>query len=473
MVKKIFKGIVFVLTSIMTLSMFAGCKTEEIEEILPDYLDGYTKEFGETMFKENEDTIEDGVVRPNPEIRIFNYAPSIIEEDENTRYAYYCSNAYTAGEKDQQPIDKYGDDLVTDYIVARKGIKYNNDWYWSDKKYLFGPKEGSDYEGEYTCDPNVIKGEFRYDGETYTYLMAYLACSYRNTQYNHVCLAVSNDPMKGWKRCDKINPFVRYTTGEYTDFNGNVIPAVPKEVLSQIDNKTYKIWGYGQASMISVDKKGKVLMFYSAIKPMYNIEKDVWWHGVATSVGRWDFSDLNNIKMDFQQDYMAVRGIQNPASGKPGAQVQSITNADYAYDPKTRRIYGLFEMSSYAGLGYLTNYSNSQQAEIGDVFRDRLSNYGGDNPATPNNVQWKMAAYVRATPTKYLESNHNVCIIRDAYGYLPDSNIIETATSCGFKTDSSFEQAYPEVQGHGRPDVWNIWSFRIHRQTTDLSKVEF
>lgn len=125
----------------------------------------------------------------------------------------------------------------------RKGVKIKDEWFWSPKKYVLSPLKRqnvseSDTEGQQVCDPNVIKGEFTYDGESFGYLMAYLACNTRNNEYNHVCLAVAKTAEGPWKRCDKINPLLKYTSDN-----------VPAELRS-----TYQ-WGYGQASMISVVKR--------------------------------------------------------------------------------------------------------------------------------------------------------------------------------------------------------------------------
>lgn len=96
------KRIVYCAMSAMLLAAFAcsaGCKEKTPAIEIPE---GYTRENGENMFWENEDTVKNGTVVPNVGIRIYNYAPSIFEEDENTRHAYYCSNKYTVGNDPQR-----------------------------------------------------------------------------------------------------------------------------------------------------------------------------------------------------------------------------------------------------------------------------------------------------------------------------------------------------------------------------------
>ena len=258
--------------------------------------EGYVKEYGENMFWENEDTPDDGFILQNTDIQIYNYCPSVLQEDENTRYVYYCSNRYSTGETKQfewsgvSPnqqgsytdfVNEVGDNTITDYIAYRKGVKVGGEWYWSEKQYVLSPTPGSLTEWEQVCDPNVVKGEFFYNGEQYSYLMAYLACATRDNTYNHVCLAVANSPAGPWKKSEDINPLIRYSSDGVPDL---------------IKENTY-LWGYGQASMINLDKKGDVLMFYSSICPVQYRSSGAWGHATDTTVTRFDLSDLNDVKI--------------------------------------------------------------------------------------------------------------------------------------------------------------------------------
>ena len=134
------KRIVYCAMSAMLLAAFAcsaGCAEQEKTPVV-EIPEGYTRENGENMFWENEDTVKNGTVVPNVGIRIYNYAPSIFEEDENTRHAYYCSNKYTVGNDPQKgSINADGNAQITDYIAYRKGVKLEDgNWYWSEKSYI-------------------------------------------------------------------------------------------------------------------------------------------------------------------------------------------------------------------------------------------------------------------------------------------------------------------------------------------------
>lgn len=425
---------------------------------------GYTAEIGENMFWEKEDVIVNGYVKQNPDIHIYNYAPSIMQTDENTCYAYYCSNRYSTDElKDftysgvsaaQQGDykdfpDELGDNRITDYIVCRKGVKSENVWYWSEKNYVLGPTIGSRTEGEQTCDPNVIGGNFRYDGKVYKYLMAYLACATRDNNYNHVCLAVADDPMGPWKKCEKINPLICYD-GPAAEYCGGDEDLVPDDMKVTAGSEIH--WGYGQPSMINTDKKGKVLMFYSTIKPFKG--DNGWFRGTYTSVARYDFSDLNDIKFDFMPVHMDVNGI-NEYHGDKFEQAYTTVNGDYAYDPLKGRIYGIFENYGGKGLYYAANKSKSDIAEIGDVFRDYVMYSWGSN-----GLKWRKCADIEPVESIYYQGSHNNCIVRDEYGWLLDGKNMEAAVT-GTCPSDTINTEFPGREA--------LYTFRILRKKISLS----
>lgn len=427
-------GITMALAAVFSLSAgLAGCGDSAPE--------GYIKESAENMFWEAEDRIlEDGTVVPDPEICIYNYAPSIFQEDENTRYAYYCSNRYTVGKTlGENWMDELGNQQVTDYIAFRKGVKIDGEWWWSEKKYVLSPitrngESNHPYEGQQVCDPNVIKGGFAYNGHTYSYLMAYLACSTRDNQFNNICLAVADSPEGPWKRCEDINPLLKFTT-----------EGMPDSMLS-----TY-LWGYGQASMISLDRMGRVLMFYSAIKPFETAGS--WSHETQTSIARYDFSDLNNIVREDFCERMNVTGVTRPNITGKAAQVTVVTNGDYAYDAATGRIYGITDgEQNGAPVFWVENKSEDENAEIGDVFFD----YAREEWSA-NGIQWTTIANVHAVDTEHYQSSHNTCLIRDPYGYTLSSGTIEAAIT-GAMTEAVLGQLYP---GQTNP----LWTYRILRKT--------
>lgn len=106
-------------------------------EAEPEILADFVKESGENMFWESGDTASESGVLQNPELYIYNYAPSVMQVGKYMRYAYYCSNrpsgselqefAYSGVSANQQGTyydyaDELGDNRITDYIACRKGM---------------------------------------------------------------------------------------------------------------------------------------------------------------------------------------------------------------------------------------------------------------------------------------------------------------------------------------------------------------
>lgn len=86
----------------------------------------------------------------------------------------------------------------------------------------------------------MIKGEFTYQEEKYSYLMAYLGCVTSDNTKNEVGLAVAKAPE---------GPFIKIESNPICHYELN-------------DNKGFQ-WGYGQPSMVSMDKKER---FYCSIR---------------------------------------------------------------------------------------------------------------------------------------------------------------------------------------------------------------
>ena len=343
---------------------------------------GYVKENGSLMFDE-----------PAENYAIYNYCPSIFEEN-GVRYAYYCSNMYNTN--------------VKDYVAFRRGEKIDGEWYWSEKQFVLAPTE-STWDSMHTCDPDVIKGEFKYNGETYNYLMTYLGCVTTNNQCNEVGLAVAKSPEGPFIKCDEINPIVSYTYD----------PSRP-EVFQ---------WGYGQSSLVSVDKKGKVLLYYTQGTTTEN----------GIRVERWDLSDLNNPVKEYSQK-MFLKGIRT----WDNTTTATISNADFAYDPVGKRFFVIGDgfpfvtadepsfVAAKSFVGFV-KASTAENAVLGDIFNA----YDGRS--------WNNVGFVSSAISGY-ERNHNACIVADEYGWLLNGNL---------------EVAYT-VAELNKPSN-SLWTYRIHR----------
>lgn len=348
--KKLFSTIMVAVMSMITL--FSGCGGGNVPK-------GYVE----------EGTVDNGALFGEEEgMNYYNYCPSMFYEDENTLHVYYCSNKISGN--------------ITDYICYRKGIKVKGKWYWSEKSYVLAPTENT-WDARHTCDPAVIKGEFAYNGETYNYLMAYLGCITNNNMRNETGIAVAKKPE---------GPFIKVA-------EANPIAKVPDDLTT---------WGYGQPSLVSVDKKGEVLLFYTAG------EHD----GTREKVERWDLSNLNAPKMEYRKE-VTRRGIYQLNSSMSGI----ISNADFAYDPKNNEFYMISDTHPWDTTHKPSNLpSASRVAKLVDV--DNGSKVG--DCFISGEGKWQYKFQIDSQISGYMR-NHNCCFVRDEYGHLQSNEKIEIA----------------------------------------------
>ena len=251
---------------------------------------------------------------------IYNYCPSVIEED-GTRHMYYCTNK-----------DKFD---ITDHIGYRKGTKniFGN-YKYGKETIILAPSEEGAWDSRHVCDPAVVKGEFNYNGKTYGYLMAYLGCISNDCTENKVGLAVAEKPE---------GPFIRVGDKPFIDYV----------------RKTDKFeWGVGQPSLLSKDKKSTVLLSYSK--------------GTAeqsyTMIEEWDFSDLSNPKCAFSKKLSDKNIYQN--DGSPDC----ILNADLSYDEEEKTYYILSEGHPYPSddPNFISSYTRVTAIKESDGFDDAV-----------------------------------------------------------------------------------------------------
>lgn len=331
---------------------------------------------------------------------IYNYCPTIMQVDDETRYVWYASN--------QIPTN------ITDYVGFRIGKKQpDGRWVYSEKQLVVEHSPLTNEAGErnwdnrHICDPSVIRGEFRDGDAVYTYAMAYTGCFRDNNEDNEVGLIFSNSPEGPWVRVyDK--PFRPWTRD-----------------MSDVAKDSFQ-WGNGQPTLVSVDKKGKVMLSYTIGR--YNSS--------STTVERWDISDIRNPVMEYSTT-MTTRGLYNLTGGKE----DTITNNVMAYDPATKRYWLLCDTHPWeqdlfpTGVPVSTqiSYMESKDGEIGDTFRT-----GG--------TTWNMFECIDEAKTGY-RRNHNCGFVTDPYGHLLDSKKIEVAYTVA-ELSPSFTEA--------------LWTFRIH-----------
>lgn len=347
------------------------------------------------------------------DVKKFNYCPSILTEiDEQGNmviHIWYCTN------KD--------DGVIMDHIGYRSGVQQEDGtWLFSEEQIVIAPTAGM-WDGRHTCDPSVIQGEFSLDGEKYSYLMAYLGCTTEDYQKNETGLAVAKSPEGPWVKVDDLNPIIPW----YDD--GDEATELEKYENMQGGSSIY--WGTGMPSLISIDGKGEVLLFYLSTK-----------RGIG--LRRIDLSNLNEPVESFTVS-LSYNGVVNSDGVKCDLAI-----ADFAYDPLTQRLYvasvtnekkpadvTTTRVNSHSMVCYIEGLENMEQ--VADTLRD-------------GSYQWKTLGYIGPSDTGW-NRNHNPGLVRTGGGYIPDSEHIGVVVSTG---------------NHDWPNE-NIFTYRLYGKWFDLT----
>lgn len=342
----------------------------------------------------------------------YNYCPTIIMEG-RTMHIWYCSNKDSGN--------------VTDYVAYRKGTLHDDGkWSFSEKSLVLEHGETGEWDSRHVCDPSVIKGEFKYNGETYNYLMAYLGCFTSNVTKNEVGIAIAKSPEGPWVKPASINPVANF-------FNDYGLSRT--DLDSNVDNSANNSWGYGQPSLVSVDKKGTVMLFYSAGVPT----------GTFTNVEMWNFSNLNNPER-IKRINVSNKNITNSSGGS-----DVINNADFCYDPQTGRLYCVKEDFGYPTSDGINWISGSNTVFYTDIGKTETV---GSRLFEDDQYSWVMVGKIDSGATGY-KRNHNMGIVTDAYGYMLDSSELPVVY-----TMSELPSKYPDWNKGGQWPA--LHTYRLH-----------
>lgn len=309
---------------------------------------------------------------PGDFVSIYNYCPSILVEGDNA-YVWYCSNKSSGA---------HGD-----HIAYRKGKRVGETWYWSEKQIAFGPEEGTYYSGN-ICDPDVIRGEFSYHGETYTYLMAVLGCTTVDNSSNMFGFKIAKSPDGPWIDVPEVSPLY-----DFYDYYPDYV----------YDETNEFIWGWGQCSLISIDEKGKILLFYTGRS------------GTGQKVECWDFSDLEEPQSLWEAE------VSNAGIYTSDGQQDTICNAQFSYEPVSRRIYMVCDTHPFSEFEVPTNLPYASNVYYFDVPEDKEFYEVFDQKFT-----WNKLFSIDSALTGF-PRNHNCCFFRDPYGRLLSEERLDLA----------------------------------------------
>ncbi len=317
---------------------------------------------------------------------IYNYCPSIIQIDENTRYIYYCTNKLSF--------------RITDYIGCRKATRGEDGvWSWGKETVVLSPTANT-WDARHNCDPSVVAGEFMYDGESYSYLMAYLGCTSDNSQDNKIGFAVAKNPD---------GPFVKVGDEPFVDFTRDSSVNVFQ-------------WGVGQASIINMDKKANILLFYTRGDKT----------ATRTVVQELDLSDLSNPIVIMPETKLSESGLKSLSGGG-----DIINNADFVYDSQSSRF-------------YVSSDCHPNPTSVPDYISSHFRITYFDIPESYTSFTWETLSQIGPNETGFAR-NHNTGILRDAYGHLPNGYIT----------------VYYTVSEEGNDSLWSYKIYDYHTETAE------
>ena len=353
----------------------------------------------------------------------YNYCPSIMTEG-RTMHIWYCSN------KD--------DSRVIDYVAYRKGTLHDDGkWTFSDKQLVLQGTSGQ-WDGQHVCDPTVVKGEFSYKSEKYGYMMAYLGCTTTDNTKNEVGIAFAKNPEGPYVKADNVNPIGNF----YKDFG------LSRTDSSQnTDIPANKSWGYGQPSLISVDKKGTVILFYAKGTPK----------GTYTTAEMWDMSNADSPRLLKSGDVSEI-GITNA-----GGSNDCINNADFAYDPVLNRLYCVKEDFPYptdSGINWIAGSNTVFYMQL-DGSGDGIFNQVFDAEAR---MTWTKVGAINQGLTGFIR-NHNCGIVTDEYGWLQNFNQLPIV----YTMSLSYNDFYNSTDKWPGGGQWPaLHTYRLHGIVLDL-----
>lgn len=226
-----------------------------------------------------------------PEAKLGHYMrdADIIQEDGN-RYLVYVTNSETAEEDN--------------VIAIRKGVVSGDDYLYGEEKIIIKPSaEGWD---KYIGSASIVKGDFKFEGTDYKYLIAYEGTTKENNNARSIGFAVSNDILGTWKKIGNA-PIVEYDAEVY--------------------GESYR--GFYAPSLINMDKESNIRLFYTWADA----------YGHFTYFVDIDAKDLGNLTIS---GYAMVTNHGNLSTGE---DVTMMPNADFVYDPVNKDVYMIKDYS--------------------------------------------------------------------------------------------------------------------------------
>lgn len=306
----------------------------------------------------------------------FNAREAKVFDEGDTRYVLYVTN-----ETENSDVNAF---------AVRKAVKTDGKFVFGEKKIIL--KASTDGWDKVISAPSIIKGEFKKDAETYSYLMAYQGREAGGNVCNEIGFAVS-------KTLD----------GEWTKLGNAGKVAYDKDLYGEEN------FGLGSPELVSLDKKGKALLFYSWGETTLS----------STRVINVDFTSLTAPVIEKGYHDMVVTGLidkgDNTIFGNAGfALTSDLTSIATARDvfplSSTAPGHSTSVEVSKAPIAILDNVESSW-SEIGTISG---TNTAGDTDAT--SLGW--------------DQLFSAGFVTDAYGYISDLSHPEVIYSASDEKDN-------------------------------------
>ena len=323
----------------------------------------------------------------------YSYCPSIVKEANGTVHLFFCGTQNM---------------VMVDNIYH---VRINPDGSQTPARVVVTPGASGAWDDHHTCDPSVIKGNFRMNNVSYQYALFYLTNAY-GVYYNEIGVAFSNDLEAGtWVKYPY--PLVKKTWSYAGD----------QMIGSQ------KAWGVGQPSALSLDKAGKVLLTYT----------------IGDADGTrivWTKADLSN--MDTYSPGATTTMVRDGLANMTYNATDVANNADFAIDPAQNKIVMVRPVHPNLDQTYPAHIEHAVE-----IAAMPLSDFYASTG--------KWTQLLRITPAiSGYPRNHNPGIERDAYG-----EISNWKTPVVYYTVSKAE---PDVQPSGTGFAewtYHIWKAEV------------
>lgn len=324
----------------------------------------------------------------------YSYCPSILQQEDGSKHIFFCGN----------PNPNVMVDNVYHFVENADGSK-------TQAVSVLQPSLS--WDSRHTCDPSVIQGEFKYDGNSYKYAMFFLS-NPLEYYYNEIGVAFSNDL--------NATSWVKYPT--------QIVTKTWSQDGDQSLGGNSKSWGVGQPSAVSLDKKGKVLLTYTV--------GDASGTRVAFSV--LDMSDMSR--------FTPVTGTNMNKTGLymiDGKTEDTMANCDFAINQEENKV-----VMSRPVHPFSSSYPNyiASVLEIDTIDLDDLLDGIG---------KWAMIGRIDQSLSDF-PRNHNAGLMRDNFGHIKNWD----TPTVYFTVSKEAPQVSAESGRHAE------WTYHIYK--TSVSK---